>query len=135
MRYGCVLLVLLATIAAAGNAPAFAQGAQGQSGPSVGKLLITVVDQTGGVLPNATVKVTPQDSATVKAVEGQPPPLSTAATAAGVATLENLPPGCAFNPRCPDRFDPCTTSPPPDYPAGAAQTAKCYLHGPQFDRR
>jgi len=42
----------------------------------------------------------------------------------------DLPPGCAFNPRCPDRFDRCTTSPPPDYPVGAAQVAKCYLHAP-----
>jgi len=51
-----------------------------------------------------------------------------------VPLLDDLPPGCAFNPRCPDRFEPCTTSPPPDYPAGAAQTAKCYLHDPQSDR-
>jgi len=40
----------------------------------------------------------------------------------------DLPPGCAFNPRCPDRFDRCTTVAPPDYRAGAEQTAKCYLH-------
>jgi oligopeptide/dipeptide ABC transporter ATP-binding protein len=48
-----------------------------------------------------------------------------------VPLLGALPPGCAFNPRCPDRFEPCTTSPPPDYAAGAAQTAKCYLHAPR----
>jgi oligopeptide/dipeptide ABC transporter ATP-binding protein len=45
-----------------------------------------------------------------------------------VPLLGDLPPGCAFNPRCPDRFDPCIIAPPPDYPAGPAQTAKCYLH-------
>jgi peptide/nickel transport system ATP-binding protein len=45
-----------------------------------------------------------------------------------VPLLGDLPPGCSFNPRCPDRFDPCTTAPPPDYPAGADQLAKCYLH-------
>ena len=39
-----------------------------------------------------------------------------------------LPPGCAFNPRCPDRFEPCTTAPPPDYAVGPEQRAKCYLH-------
>jgi oligopeptide/dipeptide ABC transporter ATP-binding protein len=39
-----------------------------------------------------------------------------------------LPPGCAFNPRCPDRFEPCTAAPPPDYPVGAGHKAKCYLH-------
>jgi oligopeptide/dipeptide ABC transporter ATP-binding protein len=47
-----------------------------------------------------------------------------------VPLLDELPPGCAFNPRCPDRFEPCTTAPPPDYPAGVSQTAKCYLHDP-----
>jgi oligopeptide/dipeptide ABC transporter ATP-binding protein len=45
-----------------------------------------------------------------------------------VPLLGDLPHGCAFNPRCPDRFDPCATAPPPDYPAGPNQTAKCYLH-------
>jgi peptide/nickel transport system ATP-binding protein/oligopeptide transport system ATP-binding protein len=47
-----------------------------------------------------------------------------------VPMLGKLPPGCAFNPRCPDRFDRCTTAPPPDYQAGPEQTAKCYLHDP-----
>jgi peptide/nickel transport system ATP-binding protein len=45
-----------------------------------------------------------------------------------VPLLGALPPGCAFNPRCPDRFEPCTTQPPPDYVVGPDQTAKCYLH-------
>ena len=49
-----------------------------------------------------------------------------------VPLMGALPPGCAFNPRCPDRFEPCTTAPPPDYAAGPAQTAKCYLHDPQW---
>jgi oligopeptide/dipeptide ABC transporter ATP-binding protein len=45
-----------------------------------------------------------------------------------VPLLGELPAGCTFNPRCPERFDPCTTAPPPDYPAGLEQLAKCYLH-------
>jgi oligopeptide/dipeptide ABC transporter ATP-binding protein len=45
-----------------------------------------------------------------------------------VPTLGAWPPGCAFNPRCPDRFAPCTTAPPPEYVVGAAHTARCYLH-------
>jgi peptide/nickel transport system ATP-binding protein len=48
-----------------------------------------------------------------------------------VPLLGALPPGCAFNPRCPDRFEPCTGTPPPDYVAGPSQTAKCYLHDTQ----
>ena len=47
-----------------------------------------------------------------------------------VPLMSALPPGCAFNPRCPDRFDPCTSAPPPDYPVGPGRTAKCYLHDP-----
>ena len=45
-----------------------------------------------------------------------------------VPILSELPPGCAFNPRCPDRFEPCTIAPPPDYPVAPDHTAKCYLH-------
>ncbi len=47
-----------------------------------------------------------------------------------VPMLGALPPGCAFNPRCPDRFDPCTTAPPPDYEVGPGHVVKCYLHAP-----
>jgi peptide/nickel transport system ATP-binding protein len=47
-----------------------------------------------------------------------------------VPSLADLPPGCAFNPRCPDRFEPCTSAPPPDYPAGTDLVAKCFLHAP-----
>jgi oligopeptide/dipeptide ABC transporter ATP-binding protein len=45
-----------------------------------------------------------------------------------VPLLGHLPAGCAFHPRCPDRFERCPTAPPPDYVAGPEQTAKCYLH-------
>jgi len=45
-----------------------------------------------------------------------------------VPMLGALPRGCAFNPRCPDRFEPCTGTPPDDYATGAGHTAKCYLH-------
>ncbi len=45
-----------------------------------------------------------------------------------VPMLGALPPGCAFNPRCPDRFEPCTGAPPDDYATGQGHTAKCYLH-------
>jgi oligopeptide transport system ATP-binding protein len=47
-----------------------------------------------------------------------------------VPMLGQLPPGCAFNPRCPDRFEPCTVSAPDEYKVGQEQTARCHLHGP-----
>jgi oligopeptide/dipeptide ABC transporter ATP-binding protein len=53
---------------------------------------------------------------TLRAIEGSVP------------LLGKLPPGCAFTPRCPERFDRCPTAPPPDYAVGADQLAKCYLH-------
>ena len=45
-----------------------------------------------------------------------------------VPMLGQLPPGCAFHPRCPDRFDRCMTAPPSDYSVGLQQYAKCYLY-------
>ena len=45
-----------------------------------------------------------------------------------VPMLGQLPPGCAFGPRCPDRFDRCASSPPPEYMLGVDRGARCYLH-------
>jgi oligopeptide/dipeptide ABC transporter ATP-binding protein len=45
-----------------------------------------------------------------------------------VPVLGAFPRGCAFHPRCPDRFAPCDTSPPPAYAIGTDRTARCYLH-------
>jgi oligopeptide/dipeptide ABC transporter ATP-binding protein len=44
-----------------------------------------------------------------------------------VPLLDSLPPGCAFNPRCPDRFDLCTSQPPPEYIVGSDRAVRCYL--------
>jgi oligopeptide transport system ATP-binding protein len=45
-----------------------------------------------------------------------------------VPLLGDLPAGCAFHPRCPDRFHLCDSAPPPDYAVGTDRWAKCYLH-------
>ena len=60
---------------------------------------------------------------------GGPPGTRLRAIEGTVPMLGALPPGCAFNPRCPDRFDPCTQSAPGDFQTGDGHTAKCYLHG------
>ena len=44
--------------------------------------------------------------------------------------LNAIPPGCAFNPRCPRRFDRCTTERPELLEAGATRAA-CWLHAPE----
>jgi peptide/nickel transport system ATP-binding protein len=60
----------------------------------------------------------------LRAIQGTVPPLG------------QLPSGCAFTPRCPDRFEPCQTAPPGDTEVGDGRRVKCYLHGmAQEDRR
>jgi peptide/nickel transport system ATP-binding protein len=41
--------------------------------------------------------------------------------------LNAIPPGCAFNPRCPRRFERCVIERPERLPAGASEAA-CWLH-------
>jgi peptide/nickel transport system ATP-binding protein len=43
--------------------------------------------------------------------------------------LNAIPPGCAFNPRCPKRFEPCVLRRPDLLPAGTSEAA-CWLHAP-----
>jgi len=59
-------------------------------------------------------------------IEGQPP------------SLIDLPPGCAFAPRCPFAMEICTQADPPEYPVGPNHTARCYLyseHATEEDKR
>jgi oligopeptide/dipeptide ABC transporter ATP-binding protein len=51
-----------------------------------------------------------------------------------VPLLGQLPPGCAFNPRCPDRFEPCTTERPEDSTIGSGHRAKCHLYDVRLRR-
>jgi oligopeptide/dipeptide ABC transporter ATP-binding protein len=50
-----------------------------------------------------------------------------------VPALGSLPPGCAFAPRCPDRFHPCLTAPPGSSELDGGRSVKCYLHGPALE--
>jgi hypothetical protein len=62
--------------------------------PQRGRLLVTVADQTGGVIPNATVTVTgaqPPQAAGTPPAAGQIAPVVTSAV--GVATIDGLAPG------------------------------------------
>jgi oligopeptide/dipeptide ABC transporter ATP-binding protein len=45
-----------------------------------------------------------------------------------VPPLGQLPAGCAFSPRCPERFAPCGDRPPDITPIGADHDVRCYLH-------
>ncbi len=75
-----VALSVAAALAGAGSAAA-------QSADRLGRLVVTVVDQTQAVLPDATVSVTAQR-------EGAPvPPAKATTSKVGVAVFENLDPG------------------------------------------
>ena len=42
-------------------------------------------------------------------------------------SLINVPPGCAFHPRCPYRFDPCDKEVPALLPSDGHHAAACHL--------
>jgi len=48
-----------------------------------------------------------------------------------VPRLGAFPPGCAFAPRCAERFDPCTARIPDLYGVAAGHEARCFLHAPE----
>jgi peptide/nickel transport system ATP-binding protein len=60
-------------------------------------------------------KITPQRNRRLVQIEGAMP------------RLNAIPPGCAFNPRCPKRFERCLVSRPELLAAGASAAA-CWLH-------
>jgi peptide/nickel transport system ATP-binding protein len=60
-------------------------------------------------------KITPQRHKHLSQIEGAMP------------RLNAIPPGCAFNPRCPQRFERCFVARPQLVPAGSSEAA-CWLH-------
>ncbi|HEX7151800.1 MAG TPA: ABC transporter ATP-binding protein [Thermoanaerobaculia bacterium] len=50
-----------------------------------------------------------------------------------VPSLNALPSGCKFNPRCPDVMDICLGNEPALMPVQPEQSARCYLHGDEAD--
>ena len=53
-----------------------------------------------------------------------------AAIPGDVPSPVNLPPGCAFNPRCPRAMDVCRIEKPDLIPAGPGRFVRCWLHQP-----
>jgi oligopeptide/dipeptide ABC transporter ATP-binding protein len=50
-----------------------------------------------------------------------------------VPALDALPPGCKFNPRCPDVMEICLSNEPARMLVGPGHDARCYLHGEEAD--
>jgi oligopeptide/dipeptide ABC transporter ATP-binding protein len=61
-------------------------------------------------------------------IPGQAPGRHLRAIEGTVPDLAALPPGCAFAPRCPDRFARCDLGPPLSAGIGPNHAARCYLH-------
>jgi hypothetical protein len=81
IRSSSLTICLLATLLYGGSS-AFAQA------PQRGRIVVTVTDQTGAVIPRARVTVTGQDEATLTAG-----PQTAATSPVGVAAIEGLVPG------------------------------------------
>jgi oligopeptide/dipeptide ABC transporter ATP-binding protein len=50
-----------------------------------------------------------------------------------VPSINNLPRGCKFNPRCPDVMDICLGNEPARMVVSPGHDARCYLHGDESD--
>ena len=61
-------------------------------------------------------------------IPGRAPGKRLASIDGTVPNLAALPPGCAFEPRCPFRFDKCSTAPPPPFAVEPGRSARCYLY-------
>ncbi len=66
----------------------------------------------------------PKIAAAIRTAAGRP---VLAQIEGSMPRLNAIPRGCAFNPRCPKRFEPCTTRRPELLPAGSGLAA-CWLH-------
>jgi len=82
--------------------------------------------------PAARVLASPQHPYTrglLASVPGRIPGARLEAIPGTVPDLAALPPGCAFAPRCPARFDACDGSHPDEYAVSPGHTARCFLYG------
>ena len=70
----------------------------------------------------------PYTQGLLASIPGGAPGSQLQAIAGTVPPLGDLPPGCAFSPRCQDRFDHCDTARPDLYDVGPAHAARCFLH-------
>ena len=90
----------------------------------------------GRIVEEASVKdlfaspAHPYTRGLIDCVPGRQPGARLLAIPGTVPRLGQLPPGCAFAPRCPSRFDPCDSRPPETTALAADRQVRCYLHQP-----
>jgi oligopeptide/dipeptide ABC transporter ATP-binding protein len=81
--------------------------------------------------PVRTVLAAPRHPYTrglLASLPGQVPGRRLEAIPGAVPDLAALPSGCAFAPRCAERFDPCEASRPGAFQVSPGRTASCFLH-------
>jgi oligopeptide/dipeptide ABC transporter ATP-binding protein len=81
--------------------------------------------------PATAVLASPQHPYTrglLASIPGHIPGRRLEAIPGAVPDLAALPPGCAFAPRCPDRFDACGGSSPDAYTMSPGHAARCFLY-------
>ncbi|MFO7692526.1 MAG: ABC transporter ATP-binding protein [Vicinamibacterales bacterium] len=82
--------------------------------------------------PARGVMASPQHPYTrglVMSLPGPVPGTRLAAIPGAPPELAALPPGCAFAPRCPERFAACDASRPEAFTVSPGHAARCFLHG------
>jgi peptide/nickel transport system ATP-binding protein len=70
----------------------------------------------------------PYTRALMSSIPGGPPGSRLRAIEGTVPPLGQFPPGCGFAPRCPDRFEPCSSAPPASTDLGGGRTVRCFLY-------
>jgi oligopeptide/dipeptide ABC transporter ATP-binding protein len=89
--------------------------------------------ETAPVRPLLSDPRHPYTRALLDAIPGESPGTRLRAIPGIVPPLGELPSGCSFVTRCPNRFDPCSTAHPGDT-FQMDRAVKCYLHGPAVEQ-
>jgi oligopeptide/dipeptide ABC transporter ATP-binding protein len=84
--------------------------------------------ETGPVRDVLAAPAHPYTRGLIASRPGQVPGARLPAIPGAVPDLASLPPGCAFAPRCPDRFGACDTARPDTVTVSPGRTARCLLH-------